>query len=132
VDGTVVAPLDLVTVLGNLLDNAIRAAADGSGPASVELTVVSDGPDLVVHVQDSGQGVAPHDVTRIFERGFTTRSHRATEHGFGLAVARLTARSHRGDVSLANPGGAGTGATFTARLCDVVEPPAAVSGVASP
>ncbi|MGZ4451380.1 MAG: sensor histidine kinase [Nocardioides sp.] len=130
VDGTVVAPLDVVTVLGNLLDNAIRAAAGGERrPAYVELTVASDGPDLVMHVLDSGPGVAPLDVSRIFERGFTTRSHGATEHGYGLAVARLTARSHRGDVSLADPGGGEVGATFTARMCDVVEPPAVTAGV---
>jgi two-component system CitB family sensor kinase len=130
VEGTLTAPLDVVTVLGNLLDNAIRAAAAGvRSPAVVEATVVSDGRDLVVHVVDSGAGVPSHDVPRIFDQGFTTRGSGAADHGIGLWVARLTARSHGGDVTLADAGGDGSGATFTARLCDVLAPhPATATG----
>lgn len=130
VEGALTAPLDVVTVLGNLLDNAIRAAAAGEvRPAVVEVTLASDGPDLVAHVVDSGAGVPGADVSRIFDQGFTTRGRRAADHGFGLSVARLTARSHGGEVSLADAGGHGGGATFTARLRDVLAPhPATSSG----
>jgi two-component system CitB family sensor kinase len=123
VEGTLSAPLDVVTVLGNLLDNAVRAAAASERrPATVRLTVVSDGRDLVLHVVDSGSGVPDIDVERIFEQGYTTRDEHAADHGIGLAVARQTARSHGGDVTLADAGGASAGATFTARLRDVVAP----------
>ena len=124
VDGTLTAPLDVVTVLGNLIDNAIRAAAAGPlCPGHVEVNVVSDGRDLVMHVVDSGPGVPPDDLDSIFRQGFTTRGERAAaDHGIGLSVARLTARSHHGDVALADAGGAGQGATFTARMRDVLAP----------
>ena len=123
VDGTLTAPLDVVTVLGNLLDNAIRAAAAGPRrPGHVAVTVVSDGRDLVMHVVDSGLGVPAEDRDHIFRRGFTTRGERTAEHGIGLSVARLTARSHRGDVALAEPEREGGGATFTARMRDVLAP----------
>ena len=124
VDGTLTAPLDVVTVLGNLIDNAIRAAAAGPlHPGHVEVTVVSDGRDLVMHVVDSGPGVPPDDLDNIFRQGFTTRGERtAADHGIGLSVARLTARSHHGDVALADAGGSGRGATFTARMRDVLAP----------
>ena len=123
VDGILTAPLDVVTVLGNLIDNAIRAAAGGSArPGHVEVTVVSDGHDLVMHVVDSGPGVPPGDLDNIFRQGFTTRGERAADHGIGLSVARLTARSHHGDITLADAGGSGSGATFTARMRDVLAP----------
>ena len=59
---------------------------------------------------------------RIFEQGFTSKGRAAAEHGFGLSVARLTARAHRGDVTLLDAGGADGGAAFTARLRDVLDP----------
>ena len=52
-------PLDVVTVVGNLLDNAVRAAAEGSRrPAWVEVAVAADDADLQVAVTDSGAGLA--------------------------------------------------------------------------
>lgn len=130
VEGTLTAPLDVVTVVGNLIDNAIRAAATGvRRPAVVEVTLVSDGRDLLAHVTDTGAGVAPDQVERIFRLGFTTRamSSDAVGHGVGLSVARLTARAHRGDVTLVDAGGPDAGASFAARMCDVLAP--ATAGV---
>jgi two-component system CitB family sensor kinase len=134
VEGTLTAPLDVVTVIGNLLDNAIRAAACGPHrPALVELTLVSDGADLLAHVVDSGAGVPEDDRERIFQQGFTTRDGHSTEHGIGLSVARFTARAHHGDVTLTEPGGDRpgselSGAVFTARLADVLTPARAGAG----
>ncbi len=47
---------DLVTIVGNLLDNAIDAAAGGAAPKEVELSVESDAEGLDITVQDSGSG----------------------------------------------------------------------------
>jgi two-component system CitB family sensor kinase len=116
VEGHLARPLDTVTVVANLLDNAVRAAADGARrPATVEVTLVGVGDDLVVHVADSGDGVSPEVRDRVFEHGFTTKPDRAG-HGLGLALTRHTARSHGGDVRLVDPGGPEHGAVFEARL----------------
>ncbi|WP_314104657.1 Spo0B domain-containing protein, partial [uncultured Frigoribacterium sp.] len=58
VSGSVVEPGDVTTVLGNLVDNAVRAAvAGGTSPAWVEVEVLDDGRDLHLSVMDSGRGV---------------------------------------------------------------------------
>ncbi|GAA2154913.1 sensor histidine kinase [Nocardioides koreensis] len=110
-------PLDTVTVVANLLDNGIRAAAEGHRePRTVEVTLLGDGADLVVHVVDSGEGVRAEHVDQLFAHGFTTRAADVPGHGLGLALARHTARAHRGDVRLVDPGSDEHGAAFEARL----------------
>jgi two-component system CitB family sensor kinase len=121
VPGRLVKPLDVVTVVGNLVDNAIRAARDGDRrPAWAEVTLVSDQEDLLVHVVDSGEGVTPGEVESVFASGFTTRDVEADQHGLGLGLARQTARRHGGDVLLGHPGDEKQGAVFTARMVGVI------------
>lgn len=123
VDGTLNRPLATVTVVANLLDNAIRAAADHAArPPTVEVTMLSDGRDLVVHVADSGGGVPEDAADSVFDHGFTTRTESAPDHGIGLALARHTARATGGDVLLLDVGTENHGAVFEARLCAVLEP----------
>jgi sensor histidine kinase regulating citrate/malate metabolism len=110
---------DLVTVLGNLVDNAIDAAIEGAGPEgdtggarpAVGVTVRVDGDVLVLRVTDSGAGVDPATIEDVFRRGWTTKSE---GHGLGLALVDQTARRAGGTVGLGRtPGG---GADFTVRL----------------
>jgi len=129
VDGRLARPLDTVTVVANLLDNAVRAAATGSRqPARVEITLLSDGRDLVVHVLDTGDGIAADAAGSVFDHGYTSRGPDAAGHGLGLALARHTARATGGDIVLLAQGGPpppaaddpGHGAVFEARLCGVI------------
>jgi two-component system CitB family sensor kinase len=135
VDGTLGQPLETITVVANLLDNAIRAAAQGvRTPARVELTLVSDGTDLVVHVRDTGDGVPEGSVSAVFDHGFTSRPGAAEGHGLGLSLARHTARATGGDIRLVDPGGpppAGHGAVFEARLRSALPRTGAVTEVRS-
>jgi len=121
VDGRLVQPLDTVTVVANLLDNAIRAAKDGPRqPPWVEIALLSDGADFLVHVTDSGAGVPAEIADSVFAHGFTTRATDAPGHGIGLALARHTARAHGGDVRLVTPRSSTHGAVFEARMADVL------------
>lgn len=119
--GRLLRPLDTVTVIGNLIDNAIRAAASGARqPGWVEVSLLSDGDDVVVYVLDSGDGIPAGAEETIFTQGWTTKIDASDAHGVGLALARVTARRHGGDVTLAAARGEDHGAAFAARLVGIV------------
>jgi len=103
---------DLTTVVGNLVDNALDAAASSQGEKPhVEVLLVERDGDVVVTVRDSGPGVP--DAEAIFRQGWSTKSTpEDTGRGFGLALTRLVCRRRGGDVSVRNDGGA----VFTATL----------------
>ncbi|AHI00332.1 sensor histidine kinase [Kutzneria viridogrisea] len=115
----VLAPVEVTTVLGNLVDNAIEAArVGGRRPARVELDLVAEGSSLHVSVADSGDGVPEHLREVLFLEGVSTRDGEG--RGLGLALTRQAARSLGGDVRLADPGGTEHGAVFSATLPEVL------------
>jgi sensor histidine kinase regulating citrate/malate metabolism len=107
---------DLITLLGNLIDNALDAAAvspetpDGRW---VNLSVTEAQDELVIKVHDSGPGVDENLNGQIFQEGFSTKSGpRRKRRGFGLALVRQVARRLGGDVTVVNDGGA----VFTVKI----------------
>jgi two-component system CitB family sensor kinase len=101
---------DLITLLGNLIDNALDAAA-ASQDRWVSLSITEHNDELVIKVHDSGPGVPENLDGQIFQEGFSTKPGRK-RRGFGLALVRQVARRHGGDVTVINDGGA----MFTVRL----------------
>ena len=108
--------VDLTTVVGNLVDNALDAVAHTAGDDGapwVEVDLREDGADVVVVVRDSGPGVEAGLEQRVFERGFSTKTAGAeATRGFGLALTGLVCRRRGGEVTVHNE----EGAVFTARL----------------
>lgn len=105
----------LAQVVTNLLGNALAATGAGGG---VEVQARREGGDGVVTVTDTGVGLAPEEVQRVFERFYRGpgRAGRAGPgSGIGLTIARGIAASHGGSLTASSPG-AGRGATFTLRL----------------
>jgi sensor histidine kinase regulating citrate/malate metabolism len=110
-------PRDLVTIVGNLLDNAVDAAADVPGPRWVRLeagTVTVDGlEELEVVVADSGPGLVADAALHAFERGWSTKStDRPMGRGIGLALVAQAVHRLGGAIDVANE----EGAVFTVRL----------------
>jgi len=95
---------DLITVVGNLVDNAIDAAS-GSPNAWVEVNVHAAPGGIAVGVRDSGPGIDAGAAEEIFREGFTTKRG-GTHHGLGLALVRQVAQRRGGWVRVANDGGA--------------------------
>jgi two-component system CitB family sensor kinase len=103
---------DLITVLGNLIDNALDAAAM-SPDRWVSVSVTEQEDELVIKVHDSGAGVPEGVDGQIFQEGFSTKNgQNRKRRGFGLALVRQVARRNGGEVSVVNEGGA----AFTVRL----------------
>jgi two-component system CitB family sensor kinase len=117
-DSHALAPIsdvsDVLTVAGNLIDNAVDAAAQAQArPRWVELTIVAAEHNLMIRVRDSGPGV-PHDMREaIFMDGVTTKSSvTGARRGLGLALVRQVVTGRGGMISV----GHDAGAVFTAVL----------------
>lgn len=104
---------DLVTVLGNLIDNAVDAA-QGTAGARVTVTACTAGTELFIRVTDTGSGVDPAHAEAVFERGFSTKPAGPGGRGLGLALVRQTVRRHEGTLTVARAEGGG--AEFEVRL----------------
>ena len=106
--------IDLVTVIGNLVDNALDAVTGGATRhVSVDVRVVAARVDGVgsaavrVVVRDTGPGVDSALLERVFEAGVTSKSASdAGDHGFGLAIVQLVATRRGGSVDCRFDGGA--------------------------
>lgn len=120
-------PVRLRQCIGNLLSNAIKFTAQGE-----VMIVVSSapGPDeqtrrITIHVSDTGCGIAPDKLDRIFESfaqedGSTTRKFGGT--GLGLAITRKLARIMEGDVTVVSELGKGSVFTLAFQAQDVSSP----------
>ncbi|GGR29528.1 sensor histidine kinase [Streptomyces griseomycini] len=117
---------DLVTILGNLIDNAVDAAQGGvrprvtvtalteGGAEGAEGTAGARGPELILRVSDTGPGVAPDHAEAVFQRGFTTKPSGPGGRGLGLALVRQAVGRHGGSLSVTSA--EGDGARFEVRL----------------
>jgi two-component system CitB family sensor kinase len=106
-----IQPRELVTVVGNLVDNAMDAVND-TPERKVSVHIVGGMDHLVVEVDDSGPGVPQEDAERVLERGWSTKA--TGGRGIGLALVGQVARKYDGAVSVDDsPLG---GARFTVTL----------------
>lgn len=107
---------DLVTVLGNLVDNALDALhghADDDRPKWIEVDLRQSSSGTWVRVRDSGPGIAPEIAEEVFRHGFTTKAaEQGGQRGLGLALTRQICVRRGGLVEVHNA----QGAVFTATL----------------
>jgi len=98
----------------NLLDNAVRYTLPGG---KVSATLEAPGPDVRIHIADTGIGIDAEASRHVFERFYRAdqaRSRKQDGFGLGLSIVKWIAESHQGAVELASQSGAGS--TFTVRL----------------
>jgi len=123
-DRIVQTDVQLVTqILGNLIDNACKYAADGD-PPRVVLRAAADNGDLRLDVQDNGPGIRRRDrrvIFRPFRRGRSATAAQPGGIGLGLALARSWARLLGGRLTLC-PSTSSTGACFSLTLLRSEDP----------
>ena len=110
-------PGKLHDILRNLVENAVNYSPPQS---NIHLTAERHGAAVHVIVSDSGPGIPPSDLTRVFERFYRVDKSRSGPGGtgLGLSIVKHLVELHDGQVSVANsPGG---GAVFTVVLPDAV------------
>jgi two-component system OmpR family sensor kinase len=111
----VVGDRDLLgLVFYNLVENALKFT---SGSQGVEVRALEDGRAIVVEVADSGPGIPPDDLQRIFEELYRGQNARGTEgSGLGLALVRRIVALHSGQVEVRSHQEDPRGTVFTVRL----------------
>jgi signal transduction histidine kinase len=112
-------PDRLHQAVGNLMSNATRYCRVGD---SVAITLAATSDAAILTVSDTGPGIAPDDLDRVFDRlwrGSADRDGAGT--GIGLAVVRELVVAHGGTVSVSSDGTSGT--SFTIRLPLAAAPP---------
>ena len=114
-------PARLQQMAWNLIKNAAKFTPAGG---SIAIRTRDEGPDLVLEVADTGVGIDPAILPRIFEafeQGGSAVTRRFGGLGLGLVISRSLAEAHGGRLVAASPG-KGLGATFTLRLPVVAAP----------
>jgi two-component system sensor histidine kinase SenX3 len=98
----------LVSAIANLVENAVKYSSENS---SVNVDVTNSDSQVVVRVTDTGVGISPEHVDRIFERFYRVDDARSRDtggSGLGLAIVRHVAIIHRGEVIVESEPGKGS------------------------
>lgn len=98
-------------VFVNLLVNASHAIGKNQGAITIRTAL--EGGEIVVRISDTGCGIAPENLARIFEAFYTTKEL-GKGTGLGMSIAREIVEKHHGAISVESV--VGEGATFTVRL----------------
>ena len=111
-------PDRLQQVLLILLDNAINHTPPGG---HVDVRVRTDGAHGILEVVDTGSGIAPEHLPRIFDRFYRVDAARSSDNGgtgLGLAIAKMLVDAHGGDIAVTSTPGTGTRVTVRLPLAN--------------
>ena len=103
----------LQQVMFNLLANADQAVAESRERRDIHVSTQRDGSRVLIEVSDTGHGIAPADLSRVFEPMYTTHAASGRK-GYGLSIARQIVQEHGGTLTVRSMLGQGT--TFTVSL----------------
>jgi CheY-like chemotaxis protein len=97
-------------VLANLLGNAVKFTPEGG---AIHISARQQEGSIVIAVADTGSGIAPDDIPRLFERYWQGEKNKSTGVGLGLAIARGIVETHGGKIWVESTLGKGSTFYFT-------------------
>jgi signal transduction histidine kinase len=101
----------LRSALTNLIINGLQSMDGSGGRITIRLSNEDQGRRARIDVTDTGRGIAPEDISKVFEPYYSTKE---TGTGLGLAIVRKAVDDHQGTISVKSKVGEGT--TFTITL----------------
>ncbi len=104
-------PDSLHSALTNLIINGLQAMDGSGGKIAVALSSEDEGRRVRIEVTDTGRGIAPEDISKVFEPYYSTKE---TGTGLGLAIVKKAVEDHHGTITVKSKVGDGT--TFTITL----------------
>ncbi len=105
---------DLVTIIGNLIDNAMDSMNEKSiGPKELTVGIFTEPHALIINVLDTGMGIKDEDIKNVFNNGFSTKGN---ERGTGLYIVKNLVEQYDGEITVESEYGVGT--SFTVALTD--------------
>lgn len=90
----------MISLLGNLIDNALDASASGPEPRWVRVLVTDQAHHTVVTVANSGRSITPEVESAMFGFGYSTKADPGTAHGVGLALVREIVSTAGGTIEV--------------------------------
>lgn len=102
----------LVTILGNLIDNAMDAAFTNNDERNVTILLTDLGQDLIIEIEDNGPGIPSNWSDHIFNAGFTTKN--GGKRGYGLALVKRAVEGLEGMIE--HHPGTNTGTRFSVAI----------------
>lgn len=100
---------ELVTIIGNLLENAFEAVKEKQDMKQTELFIASDEKGITIVVDDTGCGMTKEQIGMVFDRQYTTKEE---GHGIGLHLVREIVQKHEGYLEIESEPGEGTSFTI--------------------
>jgi PAS domain S-box-containing protein len=104
--------LAMEQIMGNLLDNAVKYS-DAGKPGDLTVTAEERGEEHVVHVRDSGRGIAPDDIPKVFDIFKRVGRQDVPGEGMGLAYVKALVKRHNGRIWCESEAGVGTTFSFS-------------------
>lgn len=95
---------DLITILGNLINNSIDAAQTSTNK-EVSLFLAYEDDSLVIEIQDYGKGIPEENQSLVFQKGFSTKGE---DRGYGLYLVNQTVEKLNGNIQLSSEWNKGT------------------------
>ncbi|WP_404407022.1 ATP-binding protein [Jeotgalibacillus malaysiensis] len=102
---------DVASIISNLIDNAFDATEGISDPA-VTLFITDIGNDMIIEVEDNGEGIPETNLDLVFKTGYSTKDQ--SDRGYGLAIVKQAAENLGGSIEVHSSPGLGT--TFSVYL----------------